>query len=67
MKFVTDRMLGRLSRWLRLFGYDSLEIKKQENEDDTLLALAEKEGRILVSRDRVLVKKKKKRGIRTYL
>jgi len=47
MKFVTDRMLGKLSRWLRLFGYDTLEINKQENEDDTLLALAEKEGGFL--------------------
>jgi uncharacterized protein with PIN domain len=67
MKFVTDRMLGKLSRWLRLFGYDTLEIKKQENEDDALLALAEKDGRILVSRDRVLVRKAVKRGIRVYL
>ncbi|MCZ7398441.1 MAG: Mut7-C RNAse domain-containing protein [Candidatus Methanoperedens sp.] len=67
MRFVTDRMLGKLSRWLRLFGYDTLEIKKQENEDDALLALAEKGGRILVSRDRVLVRKAIKRGIRTYL
>jgi uncharacterized protein with PIN domain len=66
MRFVTDRMLGKLSRWLRLFGYDTLEIKKQENEDDALLALAEKEGRILVSRDRALVRKAIKRGIRTY-
>lgn len=67
MRFVTDRMLGRLARWLRLFGYDTLEIKKQENEDDTLLELAEKDERILVSRDRVLVRKAMKRGIRTYL
>ncbi len=67
MKFVTDRMLGRLARWLRLFGYDTIEIKKQENEDDALLALAEKDGRILLSRDRVLVRKAIKRGIRTYL
>ncbi len=66
MKFVADRMLGRLARWLRLFGYDTLEIKKQENEDDTLLALAEKEGRILVSRDRVLVRKAMKKRIRAY-
>jgi uncharacterized protein with PIN domain len=67
MKFIADRMLGRLARWLRLFGYDTLLIEKQENEDDTLLALAEKGGRILVSRDRVLVRKAMKRGIKTYL
>ncbi len=45
MKFITDRMLGRLARWLRLFGYDTLEIRKQENEDELLLELAEKEGK----------------------
>lgn len=67
MKFVTDRMLGRLARWLRLFGYDTLEIEKQDNEDDTLLALAETEGRILVSRDVLLIGKAIKRGIRVYL
>jgi uncharacterized protein with PIN domain len=36
MKFISDRMLGRLSRWLSIFGHDALETKKQENEDDVL-------------------------------
>lgn len=66
MKFVADRMLGRLARWLRLFGYDTLEIKKQGNEDDMLLELARSEERILVSRDRTLVGKAVKRGIKAY-
>lgn len=60
-------MLGRLTRWLRLFGYDVLEIKKQDNEDGILLLAAEKEGRILVSRDRMLIKKANKRGLVAYL
>ncbi len=63
MKFVVDRMLGRLARWLRLFGYDTLEIRKQENEDELLLKLAEDEDRILVSRDRGLIRKAEKKGI----
>jgi uncharacterized protein with PIN domain len=67
MKFVFDRMLGRLTRWLRLFGYDTLEIKRQENEDDILLELAKTEGRTLVSRDRMLIKKAVKKGIKAYL
>lgn len=66
MKFIADRMLGRLARWLRLFGYDTFVIKKQENEDDMLLALAEKEGRNLISRDRILIGKARKKGIRAY-
>ncbi len=67
MKFIADRMLERLARWLRLFGYDAAGIKKQENEDDTLLELAEKEGRILVSRDEALIRRAVKKGIRAYL
>lgn len=66
MKFVADRMLGRLARWLRLFGYDTLEIRRQENEDDVLLELAENENRILVSRDRMLVRKAIKKGIKAF-
>jgi len=66
MKFIADRMLGRLSRWLRLFGFDTLEIKKQENEDDLLLELAEKEDRILISRDELLIRKAIKKGLCAY-
>jgi len=67
MRFIADRMLGRLSRWLRLFGYDTLEIRKQKNEDDLLLELAEKEGRVLLSRDRMLIMRAIKRGVTAYL
>jgi uncharacterized protein len=62
MKFIADRMLERLARWLRLFGYDTSGIKKQENEDDTLLELAQSEERILVSRDEELIRRAVKKG-----
>lgn len=67
MKFIADRMLERLARWLRLFGYDISGIKRQEDEDDTLLVLAQAEGRILVSRDEALIRRAIKKGIRAYL
>ncbi len=67
MKFVADRMLGRLARWLRLFGYDTLGIGHQKNEDELLLTLAQKEGRVLVSRDRMLVGKAGKKDVQAYL
>ncbi len=67
MKFIADRMLERLARWLRLFGYDTSGIKKQENEDDTLLELAQSEERILISRDEALIRRAVKKGIRAYL
>lgn len=66
MKFVADRMLGRLVRWLRLLGYDTSVIRHQENEDELLLEMAETEERILISRDRVLVRKAIKKGIKAY-
>ncbi len=66
MKFVADRMLGRLARWLRLLGYDTLEIRGQENEDEVLMEIAGTEGRILISRDGVLIRRAVKRGITAY-
>ncbi|HEY9207244.1 MAG TPA: Mut7-C RNAse domain-containing protein [Candidatus Methanoperedens sp.] len=66
MKLIVDRMLGRLARWLRLLGYDTISIARQENEDDLLLTLALGEGRILVSRDRMLINKAIKKGISAY-
>ncbi len=59
-------MLGRLARWLRLLGYDTISIARQENEDELLLTLALGEGRILVSRDRMLINKAIKKGITAY-
>ncbi|MCE8422913.1 MAG: hypothetical protein J5U17_04720 [Candidatus Methanoperedens sp.] len=67
MKFILDRMLGRLTRWMRLLGYDILYIKKQDDDDRTFLALAEKEGGILISRDKILINKAIKGGLRAYL
>lgn len=51
--FVADAHLGRLARYLRLLGFDTL----YENDlgDTELAALAEREGRILLSRDRALL------------
>lgn len=47
-RFVADRMLGRLAKWLRLLGYDTLY--SNSLTDDELLSLADK-GRILLSRN----------------
>jgi hypothetical protein len=51
-RFVADAMLGRLARWLRALGYDTLF---DETLDDAALArLAADEGRLLLTRDRRL-------------
>ncbi len=64
MKIIADMMLGRLARWLRLYGYDTLYGIEDDNE---ILRVAMKEGRILLSRDEDLIKRAKKLGIRAIL
>ncbi|MFA4640470.1 DUF5615 family PIN-like protein [Pyrococcus kukulkanii] len=64
MKFIADMMLGRLARWLRLYGYDTLYGIK---EDDRILEVAKKEGRIILTRDSELARKAKKLGVRVIL
>jgi uncharacterized protein len=53
-RFVVDTMLGRLARWLRAMGYDTLY--PGQAEDRRLLQLSRAEERILVTRDRVLAR-----------
>jgi uncharacterized protein with PIN domain len=56
MRFVCDRMLGTLARWMRLFGFDVLY--PGEMEDSELLKLARGDDRILLTRDRKLAEGK---------
>lgn len=53
-RFVVDTMLGRLARWLRAMGYDTLY--SGHADDPRLLELARAESRILVTRDAALAK-----------
>ena len=62
MRFIADSMLGRLARWLRLLGFDTLYFP--QIEDSLLLRIAREEDRILLTRDTRLVKV---RGLRNFL
>ncbi len=55
MTFVADCMLGRLARWLRIFGFDVLYFPRIE--DGALLGVARREGRVLLTRDRGLLER----------
>jgi uncharacterized protein with PIN domain len=54
MKFAADSMLGKLAKWLRILGYDTLYA--QGWQDDEFLQLAD-EGRLLLSRNSRLRKR----------
>ena len=58
MKFIVDCMLGKLAKWLKILGFDVSYFKKIE--DDELISLAQKEKRVLLTRDNGLVEKAKK-------
>ena len=49
MKFFCDDNLGKLAKWLRTLGYDTLF--RLTIEDGELVSLALKENRIILSRD----------------
>jgi len=58
MKFLVDAMLGKLVRFLRIFGYNTVyadELERLFNmspvSDDKLQEYAEKEDRIIITKD----------------
>jgi len=56
MKFLVDFMLGRLCKWLRLLGYDASYFSSAKKSD--LIYQSLKDGRIILTRDHRLSKKK---------
>jgi uncharacterized protein with PIN domain len=54
-------MLGTLARWLRIMGYDAAYEK--DRTDDNIVAGANAQGRILLTRDKELVGRMGDRGV----
>lgn len=55
-RFVADAHLGGLARMLRMLGFDTLY--DNHIHDDAIVALCEQDGRIVLTRDRELLKRR---------
>jgi uncharacterized protein with PIN domain len=60
LRFITDGMLGKLTRWLRMLGHDVTYFRSAD--DEKLLELAKSEKRVLLTRDRELYQQAAARG-----
>lgn len=56
-KFIADSMLGKLARWLRLMGFDTLYYPSIPDEE--LVKKAREEDRIILTKDTELAHKNK--------
>lgn len=61
VRFVADVMLGRLARWLRALGHDTLYFR--DAPDARLLGIALREGRRLLTRDAALARRARAAGL----
>lgn len=60
MKFIADSMLGRLAKWMRTMGCDVSYYRKIG--DGELVDTALREGRLILTRDTLLIKRRKAKG-----
>jgi hypothetical protein len=55
LRFIADDHAGKLARWLRLLGYDTLHFP--QIADRNLAELASREGRVVLTRDTTLARR----------
>ena len=65
LSFLLDGMLGKLARWLRIAGFDTLFYR--DKGDDELIQEVLESNRVLLTRDRELVQRATKRGVHVLL
>ncbi len=65
IRFISDSMLGKVARILRLAGYDTLY--SDSWRDKEMIRIASKEKRVLLTRDRKLYQEALKKGLDAYL
>ena len=56
IKFIVDNNIGRLARWLRIIGYDTLLFKQKD--DGEMIKIALGEDRVILTRDTQFMKRR---------
>jgi len=56
IKFIADSNVGKLARWLRMIGYDTLLFT--ERDDSKLIKIALKESRVILTKDTQIIKRR---------
>ena len=56
LKFIVDNNVGKLAKWLRLMGYDSLLF--DSSDDSRLIHIALHQERVLLTRDTEIMKRR---------
>jgi len=65
LKFITDGMLGKLTRWLRMLGQDVVYTGSMDDQE--LIQKAKREHRVLLTRDLELYQQAIGRGAEAFL
>ena len=56
LKFMVDSNVGKLARWLRMMGYDTLFF--EGSDDSRMVATALKEDRVILTRDTQIMRRR---------
>lgn len=64
LRFVTDGMLGKLTRWLRMLGHDVAY--SSSLNDEQLIEIAKGERRVLLTRDLQLYQQATTQGVDSF-
>lgn len=55
LRFIVDINVGKLAKWLRMMGYDTLLF--DDDDDSRMIVIALREGRIVITKDTQIMKR----------